>query len=443
MNKKINKIISSILVLCLLLPSATSFAAFEDKVFNIVTTFIGDAGTERGFSWTALSDHTDMVIQYAPKYTYWAKNKIEVRATYETYSEYPERIFYKVDISDLTPGTEYIYRIGDTTDNIWSKMYSFKTEDENIESFKFIGITDAQGDVWENDYVFLQNTMTAATTAVSDIAFIADIGDETNDGQNENHWDLYFKAMKGISEKIPLMTVVGNHETRGNEVTAGKNYSLHFNNPNNGADALGSLTASDVEHECTKGVVNNISESVYSFDYGNAHFAVLNTGTDWHYEDTIKILSKQAEWLEKDMNASSKKWKIVMFHQGMYPANIRSFSTKSALLEVIDKCNIDLVLSGHDHIVSRTYPMKNNLATSFNTDVIQKGEGTVYTILGSSGIKRLSVASTLPEYSAVLNVTNNSLPSYTVFEVTDDSINVITKQINDTVVDRYSITDTE
>jgi hypothetical protein len=42
------------------------------------------------------------------------------------------------------------------------------------------------------------------------------------------------------------MAVMGNHETRGDELSAGKNFSLQFNNPKNGADALGDLTADDV-----------------------------------------------------------------------------------------------------------------------------------------------------------------------------------------------------
>ena len=30
---------------------------------------------------------------------------------------------------------------------------------------------------------------------------------------------------------------------------------------------------------------------IYSFDYGNAHFAVLNSGTDWSESDNTKIIT--------------------------------------------------------------------------------------------------------------------------------------------------------
>ena len=143
---------------------------------------------------------------------------------------------------------------------------------------------------------------------------MVNLGDLVGNGDDQSQWDMYFNAAKGIIEGMPHMAVVGNHETRGDAATAGKRFSLQFNNPDNGEGALGDLTMADVSHECTKGVITNIKESIYSFDYGNTHFAVLNSGTDKNENDKSKIMTEQGNWLRDDLNASDKKWKIVMVH---------------------------------------------------------------------------------------------------------------------------------
>ena len=190
----------------------------------------------------------------------------------------------------------------------------------------------------------------------------------------------------------------------------------------------------------TKGVINNIEGTIYSFDYGDAHFVVLNSGP-FIYNDSITLLKKKAQWLRKDLNATDKKWKFVMMHQGLYPALERN-SMKAGILDVIDECEVDLVLHGHDHIYTRTYPMRNDsIVTKKNTDTIKKGTGTVYTILGSAGPKRYDAAVNTKEYAAFLKATKSSLPTYTIFNVDNDSIDVVTKQINGVLVDKFTITD--
>jgi len=411
----------------------------DTEAFNLVTTFYGDAGTTRGFEWTAKTSHTDMVIQYAEKEAEWNESKTEKPAEYTLYEG---QLYYKADIEGLESGEEYIYRIGDTADGIWSDFYTFTTEPEDMNEFSFIGFTDSQHEVWESGFEYYRQTVNAAVNDAPDAAFMMNIGDLVEYGPINNHWLEYFKATKGYTETIPHMVAMGNHEARGGEVTSGKNLSLHFNNPLNGKDSLGELTAKDVSNDYSKGIVNNISQTVYSFDYGNAHIAVLNSGSDWSYEDTTAILKEQAKWLERDMKASDKKWKIVAVHQSVYPAKTERYSTFEGLADVIDECEIDLVLHGHDHIVTRTYPMKNgNIVTKQNVNEIEKGIGTVYTILGSAGMKRYDTVINTPEYAAVLNATSNEYPSYSIFTVNDEKIEVVTKQINGLVVDSFTIFD--
>ena len=47
----------------------------------------------------------------------------------------------------------------------------------------------------------------------------------------------------------------------------------------------------------------------YSFDYGNAHFAVVNTN------DLLSVSLSQLKWLKNDLNSTDKDWKIICMHK--------------------------------------------------------------------------------------------------------------------------------
>lgn len=439
------RVICLVMLIVLTISGNINVAATEIQigtdVYNLVTTFVGDAGTTRGFAWSAETDYANMVIRYA-KEDEWSSAITESA----DYTEYEGRFYYKAELKGLEVGETYIYKIGDTQKDAWSKAYKFTTEPDNLTEFSFIGVTDPQSST-ATDFEYYTQTLTKAIADRPDLAFMVNLGDMVNESYKQNEWDLYFQAAGDIIKSIPHMAAVGNHETRGKRDASGniiditepgKHFSLQFNNPDNGENALGDLKASDVFNGCTKGVITNIKESVYSFDYGNTHFAVLNSGTDWNESDKKKIMTEQAKWLRDDLNASDKKWKIVMVHIGLYPAKIERYTTRPELLEVIDECGVDLVLSGHDHMIARTYPMYNNdiISTLNTTDVIKNG--TVYNILGSAGPKRYASVKT-PWYLQVHKETSGTQPTYSVFDVNDERIKVTSKQIDGAVLDEYSI----
>jgi len=419
---------------------------FGTDVYNLVTTFVGDAGTMRGFAWSAQTDYANMAIRYAPK------GEWESAATKNAeYTEYKERLYYKAELVGLEAGKTYEYKIGDTQKDVWSQTYEFTTEPDDLTEFSFIGVTDPQSSN-ATDFAYYTQTLDKAIEGRPDSAFMVNLGDMVNSGNSQKEWDLYFEASGDMIKSMPHMAVVGNHETRGtgsntaiggSETTvddriAGKHFSLQFNNPDNGMEVFKNLDVSDVSHACTKGVITNVKESVYSFDYGNVHFAVLNSGTDWSENDKEKIMQEQAKWLRDDLNASDKKWKIVMVHMGLYPAKVERYTTRDELLGVIDECGVDLVLSGHDHMVARTFPMyENEIVSTLNDESVIIG-GTIYNILGAAGPKRYDSVET-PWYLQVHKETVPSQPTYFVFDVNDERIKVTAKQLDGTVLDEYRI----
>ncbi|MBQ8758920.1 MAG: metallophosphoesterase family protein, partial [Clostridia bacterium] len=412
---------------------------FSDFATNLVSTFIGDAKTERGFAWTSNTKCGDMVIRYAPSGPGLSGRYEEVSGYYE---EYKDRYYYKADVTGLEPGVEYTYIIGTSEMNMWSDEYNFTTQAADTEEFSFIVVTDPQGSS-QSSYTLFESVINAGFEKADDASFVVSLGDMVEHGYDESLWDMYFDAFDGKCAEIPNMAVLGNHEARAD--IAGKNFRLHFNHPDNGHDALKNLTASDMTNVYYKELVENIEESVYSFDYGNVHFAVINTGSDWAVStDGLKLVKAQKEWLEADLEKSKAGWKVLMLHQGLYPAKEeRYWGLREVFEDIVIEYDVDLVLQGHDHMVARTYPIADDKTPVIteDTDTVEKGSGTVYFIPGAAADKRYSDLETVPEYMLKVINTSSSEPVFSAIKVSASGLLVETINLSGEVIDSFEIVD--
>ena len=410
---------------------------FSDYATNLVTTFTGDAKTQRGFAWTADITCDEMVIRYAEKDKNLAENYTEVAGKYEAYEG---KFYYKAELTGLKPGTEYVYTIGSVQKNAWSDELVFETEPEEISSYKVLAFADPQVDNTNVAAVWTSNAEKAFSD-VPDAKFSLGLGDLVNLGTDEKQWQMYFDGFGGACETIPNMSILGNHEARAG--VAGKNFRLHFNNPDNGHSALGGLTKNDFAETYTKELVDNFAESVYSFDYGNAHFVALNTGSDWAAStDGVKLVKAQLAWLENDLYNSNAKWNIVMVHRPVYdcfdPEAEGSLAT--VLDGVLSEYGVDLVLQAHEHYIARTYPIKNKEAViTEDANAVEKGTGVVYFTAGRASNLSVSSPKNIPDYIANFANTAGGNPTYTVLEVGEDKLSVVTKTLNGEIADSFEI----
>ncbi|SFM37248.1 hypothetical protein SAMN03159341_12911 [Paenibacillus sp. 1_12] len=54
---------------------------------------------------------------------------------------------------------------------------------------------------------------------------------------------------------------------------------------------------------------------------------------------------------------------------------------------LFDEYDVDLVLQGHNHEYSRSYPLRNGKIVGDGSDIINHREGTVYVVTNASGPK--------------------------------------------------------
>ena len=94
----------------------------------------------------------------------------------------------------------------------------------------------------------------------------------------------------------------------------------------------------------------------FSFDYGNAHWTVLDSNpyVDWTDPEL-------RAWVERDLAAAeTHTWRFVAFH---HPASTRRkahFDDQQMrlLADVFEAGRVDVVFSGHVHNYQRTYPLR-------------------------------------------------------------------------------------
>ncbi len=105
-----------------------------------------------------------------------------------------------------------------------------------------------------------------------------------------------------------------------------------------------------------------------SFDWGSAHFITL---------DSNAIGAEQNDWLQKDLAASSARFKVAYFHHPAYSSGPHGDSdeVKTNWLPLFDTYKVDLVLAGHDHDYERFFPLRQGARDDTGTLYITTGGG--------------------------------------------------------------------
>ena len=359
MKKTIRAVLAVLLCLTLLFTvSGTSTFADDGEVkpiepegktpFRISVSMNGDSQTQRGFCWYTAED-CDSVVEITDA----SGSAVNARCEASSF-EWEGYYAHKVTVSGLSAGETYQYRVGDG--ETFSDYGTFVTDDGD-SSFSFIEIADVQATPLEN---FLKAALTvdAAFETLPEAEFIVNCGDFTNDSTNEE-WNCYDTAFGKINQSTTIVPVAGNHDGFGVEHWFDNMFNL---------DTSESVQVNDG--------VN------YSFDYGNAHIAVLNTN------DMMCMTLAQMQWLKNDMNSTSKDWKIVFMHKSPYTLGKDgkwpdALYLGKSLTKVFDMCDVDLVMSGHDHMYLRTKPLTNNRVDEKN--------GVTYVLSGTAGTKRYEI----------------------------------------------------
>lgn len=246
--------------------------------------------------------------------------------------------------------------------------------------FTFIDVADTQAKS-EEEAILSSKTLKKAVETVSDAAFIVHNGDIVDTGINELQWDWLLNHSAETLMNTTIAPVAGNHEEDKEA------FSEHFNLK----EEAGTDTKTGV---------------YYSFDYGNAHFIMLNTNED--SKEFNNFSNEQIQWMKEDAKKARKngsKWIIVTIHKGPYTTSNHATDAdimgengvRTKIVPILNEIGADLVFQGHDHIYARSKVIKDGKAvkTAEVTEVLNgisikykvNPAGTIYLIPSTAGPK--------------------------------------------------------
>ena len=132
----------------------------------------------------------------------------------------------------------------------------------------------------------------------------------------------------------------------------------------------------------------------FSFDYGNAHWTVLDSNpfVDWTKPEL-------REWLKADLaSAAARKatWRFVGFHHPGFNSSAAHFKEQQmrVISDLLEEGAVDLVFAGHVHNYQRTFPLRFSTAIKqwtldkdFNGSTKTRPKGVIYLVTGAGGAK--------------------------------------------------------
>jgi len=320
----------------------------SDAVFSGIIMNIGADETQRNLTWYS-QYNTAGEVRYAksengelPAEYFTAKATVSKVSKDGYYS-------YKATMTGLEENSTYVYRL--VVGDIVSKCYTCSIYGTGNEfSFAFVTDTQTQKESQANRW---NDTLNQLKTKFDGVSFLVSAGDQINNAAKEEDYDYF--ASSHLSS-IAIATSVGPPHDNS------PLYSEHFNLPNLSEEYGKSITSSD-----------------YFYTYGNVLFMHLNVENRNHDE--------HIRFMEKVIAGNSEcTWRVVVLHYSFFTGGKHSVAKevlgfREAIADDFSRLDIDVVLSGHDHLYSRSKLMTDGKTVSDDTVVdnsVTDPLGTLY-----------------------------------------------------------------
>jgi len=279
-----------------------------------------------------------------------------------------------IPVTGLSPGTQYAYV--PHADGVPLDAESVFRTDDPRRPFSFLVVGDS-------------GSGGAAQAAVRDrmlkttADFVVHTGDMVYpEGAADDFDPKFFWPYRDLIRRLDFWPCLGNHDW--NSTTPhGQPWRDAFYTPANNPAG---------------------SENYYSFDFGNAHFVVLNSNGN------TAPGSAQYMFLDSELAASTAVWKFVVFHHTIYSSGTTHGSDlgiRTDLVPLFDAHGVDIVFMGHEHNYERTKPLRGCLSDPCAGDqIVESGAGTVYMTTGGGG-KELYPLGPLSSFTAYAESVHN------------------------------------
>jgi len=273
---------------------------------------------------------------------------------------------HEVTITGLEPGQRYFYAVGSISGLLEGKdvAHFFQTAPAlgNREKFRAWIVGDS-------------GTGGPRQKAVRD-AMLKFVGDERPDmflhmgdmaysaGTEVEFTNNFFAPYAEILRSAVVWPTLGNHEGLNSDsaTQTGPYYTAYVLPKAGEAGGLPSGT-----------------EAYYSFDWGNAHFIVLDS-----HDTPRQVDAPMLTWMKADLAATNQEWIIAFWHHPAYSKGTHDSDLELQLAEmrtnalpILEAGGVDLVLAGHSHIYERSFLVDGayDTPTTREGHTVDEGDG--------------------------------------------------------------------
>jgi hypothetical protein len=259
------------------------------------------------------SSNTSFTLQWGTSTSFGSSTSVSPKDT--------SNHLYQFDLSGLTPGTKYYYRL--LTGSQCASGSFFTAPPASASSVKFFSYGDTRTNgASHNTLAGLVDAAFAADPAFQTLNL--NVGDWVS-GDSESAWtsEWFNPAYSNLRTQDANLSDIG---VRGNHESGATYWKRYWPEPFQSGGLY------------------------WSFDYGPMHVAMLDQYTSYAAGST------QYNWLKADLAASSKPWKFVVLHEPGWSAgggHANNTTVQNDLQPLFVQYGVAIVFGGHNHYYAR------------------------------------------------------------------------------------------
>jgi len=319
--------------------------------------------------WHAPDAQTNWAVEYRTKPAgSWQKAAVPTSVRVAVAGTEPHRV-YDATMTSLLPGQTFTYRV------LQNGKETFTAEGQASKTasqpYRFVAFADIGAETPSQKKLARQAMIAKPDMVVvpGDIVYERGLISE----YQTKFWPIYNADQTTpdgapLLRSVPMIVAPGNHDTDTRDLDkypGALAYFYYWNQPLNGPQGVEggplvpTLTASANNRAAFETAAGDayLKMANYSFDYGNAHWLVLDSNP--YVDFTDKAIT---DWVAADLAspaAQKATWRFVMYHHPGFNSAREHYEQQHMRLlsPAFEKGGVDVVFNGHVHNYQRSYPM--------------------------------------------------------------------------------------
>ncbi len=229
----------------------------------------------------------------------------------------PVSALYQVRLSGLMPGTRYHYKISTTQAEVRGSFVTPPLDSNSLTFFAY-GDTRSGPEIHDQISARILQQIVLDPSAQTFVISTGDLMDTANEASlQENEFAPNQPNIRASMAALPVVNIMGNHDGT-------KLFKQYFPYP-------------------------YTSTYDWSFDYGPAHFVVID-----QYIDLVQG-SERWFWLKDNLSTSQKPWKFILLHEPGWSAghHDNDMTVQNVIQPLAVAYGVQLIIAGHNHYYAR------------------------------------------------------------------------------------------